>query len=124
MVRRDLIGRKVARASAWLDQAEKTLLLAREQFLAIQECIDIAAHWLADEGWEAVDDAAGTFDVLAEHGVVAPDLADGMRRVVGLRNRIAHGYATVDHERLHRESPDGLMTLRKFLVAVVERAGI
>ena len=28
-------------------------------FFAIQECVDLAAHWVADEGWMTPDDAAG-----------------------------------------------------------------
>lgn len=62
MVRRDVAGVKIARAEGWLAGAESTLNLPLEQFvataerrdlaifylfLAIQECIDLAAHWVA-----------------------------------------------------------------------------
>ena len=36
----------------------------------------------------------------------------------GMRNRIAHGYASVDHERLWGELPDGLRALDAFAAAV------
>ena len=45
-------------------------------FLAIQECIDLAAHWVADGGWPPPDDAGSTFDVLADRGVIARPVAD------------------------------------------------
>jgi uncharacterized protein YutE (UPF0331/DUF86 family) len=111
MVRVDLVGRKAAKAGAWLNDAERTFALPKAEFLgqpdardlatfrlflAIQECIDISAHWLADQGWGTADDAGGAFDVLAERGVISAELAGGIRATVGLRNRIAHGYATVD----------------------------
>jgi uncharacterized protein YutE (UPF0331/DUF86 family) len=35
-----------------------------------------------------------------------------------MRNRIAHGYASVDHQRLWRELPDGLRALEAFGAAV------
>jgi uncharacterized protein YutE (UPF0331/DUF86 family) len=51
-------------------------------------------------------------------------LADGLRGAVGLRNRIAHGYATVDHDRLREEAAEGIAILRDFLVRVADAAGV
>ena len=75
MVKPDLVMRKVGRAKAWLDDAEAILsrpvgefltdvksrdLATFYLFLAIQECIDLAAHWVADAGW-TVPDEAGSY---------------------------------------------------------------
>jgi uncharacterized protein YutE (UPF0331/DUF86 family) len=132
MVRRDVAARKLARAQAWLDDASAILQRplaeyrdsARERdlsafylMLAIQECVDLAAHWVADEGWGPPDDAAGTFDVLADHDVISRSLADELHGAVGLRNLIAHGYARLDHERVHGEADAGVRALRQFLEA-------
>lgn len=139
MVRTDLVGVKIARATAWLDDAAPVFGRSRKEFvanprerdlaafylfLAIQECIDIAAHWVADEGWAPPDDAASCFDVLADRAVIDRDLAEGMRSAAGLRNRIAHGYALVDHDRLHRESASGLPLIRQFLATLASAAGV
>ena len=133
MVRVDVAGRKIARAEAWLCDSEELLgedadafvadvrradLASFYLFLAIQECIDLAAHWLADAGWAAADDVGSTFDELAAHQAIPKELASGMRAIVRVRNRIAHGYATVDHRRFHAEAPAGVTTLRRFLTAV------
>ena len=87
MVRRDVVGQKVARASAWLDDADAILSRPEPEFLAevrdrdlatfylflaIQECIDLAAHWVADEGWTPPDDAASAFDILADRDLTTP----------------------------------------------------
>lgn len=139
MVRRDLASRKIARATSWLDDAATTLSRPLDEavadpkgldlatfylFLAIQECIDLAAHWVADAGWIAPDDAASTFDVLADRQAITRELATKLRAAVGLRNRIAHGYALVDHRRLHAESREGIVSLREFLAAVATAAGL
>jgi uncharacterized protein YutE (UPF0331/DUF86 family) len=139
VVNRDVVGRKIARASHWLADAEGRLQLPREAFLAnteardlatfyiflaIQEVIDLGAHWVADEGLGTPDDAAGTFDVLAARGAIPVDLADRLRAAVGLRNRIAHGYATVEHARLHDDATAGIAALRAFLSRVAEAAGV
>ena len=139
MVRRDVVAKKVARSSAWLDEVDRLLARPVELFkadlrdrdltafyllLAIQEVLDLAAHWVADAGWSPPDDAPSTFDVLADHGVIDRALADALHRAASLRNRIAHGYATVDHARLHTEAADGLAALRRFLVRAADAAGI
>lgn len=139
MVRPDVAGRKIARAGARLDDAEALLARPDEEwradekardlasfylFLAIQECIDLAAHWLADAGWPPPDDAGSTFDVLAERGAIDRDLAERLRRATGLRNRIGHDYAGLDHDRLRAESRAGLPALRDFLTLVAGAAGI
>jgi uncharacterized protein YutE (UPF0331/DUF86 family) len=139
MVRRDVAGARIARASAWLNDAEEIFqrtpaafaadrrdrdLAIFYLFLAIQECVDLAAHWVADAGWGAPDDAGSTFDVLAERRVLRPELADTLRKAAGLRNRIAHGYAMLDYARVQDEALDGLPALRTFLAAVAREAGV
>lgn len=139
MVRPDLVAAKIGRARGWLNDAAATLLNPLETFLAdpkgrdlslfylflaIQECIDLAAHWVADGGWGEPDDAGSAFDVLADRGVIARDTAGALRAAAGLRNRIAHGYALLDYERVHREAQPGLPALRDFLVAIAKAAGI
>lgn len=139
MVRRDVTGARIARAQAWLRDAETLLGRSTAEFvddrsgrdlalfylfLAIQECIDLAAHWVADEGWMPPDDAGSTFDVLADHRVIERSTADLLRGATGLRNRIAHGYAMVDYARVQEESRQGGPALRAFLDAVARAAGL
>lgn len=133
MVRADVVAKKIARAEAWLKSAGATYarpvdelrddvaardLAAFYLFLAIQEAIDMAAHWLADEGWTPPDDVGSTFDVLSAHFAIDRALADEMRAIVRVRNRIAHGYTSVEHDRIHGEAPAGIATLRRFFAAV------
>ncbi|HXU46152.1 MAG TPA: DUF86 domain-containing protein [Thermoanaerobaculia bacterium] len=138
MVRPDVVGRKLARASAWLDEAGD--LIGRSEgwqtdahardlasfylFLTIQECIDLAAHWVADAGWPVPDDAGAIFDLLADRLEIDSDLAERMRGAVGLRNRIAHGYSSLDHDRIRAEFSEGGATLRQFLAIVADAAGL
>jgi uncharacterized protein YutE (UPF0331/DUF86 family) len=139
MVRRDIAGARVARAATWLDDASRLLDQPAESFvealkdrdlalfyvfLAIQECIDLSAHWVADAGWGAPEDAGSTFDVLAERQAIDRDLADRLRLAAGLRNRIAHGYAMLDYRRVQSESQAGIPALRRFLAAVTREAGL
>ncbi|MBE3097791.1 MAG: DUF86 domain-containing protein [Planctomycetes bacterium] len=137
MVARDVVAAKAGRAHGWLNDGAPVLLGPLEAFktdrairdlsvfylfLAIQECIDLAAHWVADEGWGAADDAGSAFDILADRGVVERDVATALRAAAGLRYRIAHGYAMLDYERVHREAQAGIPALRSFLAAATSAA--
>jgi uncharacterized protein YutE (UPF0331/DUF86 family) len=139
MVNPDVVGKKLTRATNWLERAEAKLSLPAEEFLAdeerrdvasfylflaIQECIDLAVHWVADEGWGVPDDAASTFLLLADRQAIDRDLAEELRGAAGLRNLIAHGYALVDHARVQREYLSGIASLRRFLAAVAKEAGL
>lgn len=136
MVRPDVAAGKVARAFARLDEAAALFAEAppgdlRSQdlasfylFLAIQECIDLAVHWVADANWGPPEDAASSFEILVRRGALDDDLGEQMIQAVGLRNRIAHGYATLDHERLRRELDRGAEALRAFLARVSSQAGL
>ncbi|MBI3185760.1 MAG: DUF86 domain-containing protein [Myxococcales bacterium] len=52
--------------------------------LAIQECIDLAAHWIADEGLPPAEDYAASFGVLAREGRIEAPLAQAMIAAAGL----------------------------------------
>jgi uncharacterized protein YutE (UPF0331/DUF86 family)/predicted nucleotidyltransferase len=92
--------------------------LAMSLFVAIQEAVDIAFHVVADEGWGVPGSYAEGFTTLADRGVIDPALARELARVVGVRHRIAHGYASVDVDRLWAELPAGLDALRRYASAV------
>jgi|SRR5918999_5847640 uncharacterized protein YutE (UPF0331/DUF86 family) len=139
MVKPDVVAKKLARATHWLDRAEAKLSMPPEEFLAdedhrdvasfhlflaIQECIDLAVHWVADAGWGVPDDAASTFLLLADRRAIDRDLAEDLRGAAGLRNLIAHGYALVDHTRIQSEYQAGISSLRRFLAAVATEAGL
>ena len=139
MVRREVVSQKVTRAAGHLNDAAALIERSVDAFIAdiqgrdlaafylmlsIQECIDLAAHWVADAGWTPAPDAAGAFDELADRGAIGRDLAGILRGAVGLRNRIAHGYSGIDHRRLHQEASAGIPALRLFLAAAATAAGL
>jgi uncharacterized protein YutE (UPF0331/DUF86 family) len=92
--------------------------LALSLVVGLQEAADIALHIAADEGWGIASSFAESFALIARHDVITNELADRLTSVAALRNRIAHGYGTVDFERLWREAPLGVSALREFAAAV------
>jgi len=119
---REHLGRARRRRPEQLDLLEhdddRKDALAMSVMVALQEAIDVAFHIVVDEGIGVPSSNAEAFELLAKQGVLATPLASRLARAVGLRNRIAHGYASVDTERLWKELPDGLDDLEAYVVAV------
>jgi uncharacterized protein YutE (UPF0331/DUF86 family) len=139
VVKADVVARKIATARQRLRAADEIFARPLDEFLpdepardlacfylflAIQDCIDLAAHWVADADWGTPDDVGGVFDVLRDKGVIDGELAQGMRGATGLRNRIAHGYGSLDPERIWSEYRTGKALLREFLSTLAEGAGL
>jgi uncharacterized protein YutE (UPF0331/DUF86 family) len=111
--------RRPATAEALRADVDLQDALALSLLVAIPEAVDIAFHVVADEGWGGVPASyAESFDMLARHGVIDTVLAQEMAAAAGLRNRIAHGYASVDVARLWTEMPAGVAALERYAAAM------
>jgi uncharacterized protein YutE (UPF0331/DUF86 family) len=61
---------------------------------------------------------AEAFDLLARNHVLTPEHARQLAAVASVRNRIAHGYASIDPGRLWAELPAGLDVLDRYVEAI------
>jgi uncharacterized protein YutE (UPF0331/DUF86 family) len=127
---RDHLGRIERRRPADLRMLRDNLdlqdALALSVLVALQEAADIALHMASDEGWGVGSSYADSFSLLARHQVIVPELASRLAGIAALRNRIAHGYGTVDVERLWNEVPDGVQALRDYAASIagwLDRSG-
>jgi uncharacterized protein YutE (UPF0331/DUF86 family) len=102
---RDAVARvrAVLPASREAFEADRTAreVVVLNLFVAIQACLDPAAHWLADEGWDVPQRYGEIFMALADHGVVPRPLALRLVAAAGLRNLVAHQYGTLEWARLY-----------------------
>ena len=55
-------------------------------FVALQDTLSLATHWLADEGVAVPQSYREVFTELGDRGVVPRDLADRLAAASGLRN--------------------------------------
>jgi uncharacterized protein YutE (UPF0331/DUF86 family) len=123
MVTRDLFAAKLAelrdrvqRVTTHVPESVETLradrdaldLVAFNLMLCVQICADIASHVIADEGWPVARSLAEGFTRLEERGVLSSGTAEGLRRAVGLRNVVAHGYAGIDVDMCFRAATGGV----------------
>lgn len=133
MIDRDVVMRKLATLGEHVARARRRRpatieglrndedlqdALAMSVLVALQEAIDVAFHVVIDEGLGMPASNAEAFELLAKNERLSDELAARMGRAAGLRNRIAHGYASVDLERLWAEIPDGLDALERFAAKI------
>ena len=91
-------------------------------FVALQECLSLAIHWLADEGREVPETYAGAFRALAQSDVLEHDLAARMAAAAGLRNLIAHRYGALDWTLIHDVASNHVEDLLRFCDVLADAA--
>lgn len=139
MTDRDLIIAKAASVRAHLDRiVEKTGdgaqvflrdpdrqdVVAFNLHLAVENCIDIAAHIISENGWGVPGSASEMFYTLEGRGMLDSQLTERMVKAVGLRNLIVHEYGRIDINRLFATVRNNLDDLTAFLSAIFSKLGI
>lgn len=89
--------------------------------VSAQTCIDVANHVIASDGWRVPGDFRDAFTVLEENDVLDADLAERLRALTGLRNRLVHLYEDVDDARVYEALAAGLVDLDAFARAIAKR---
>jgi uncharacterized protein YutE (UPF0331/DUF86 family) len=86
-------ARVPSQASTFAADRDALDLVAFNLMLAVQSCLDIASHLIADEKWPPAATLGEAFERLCEQGVLDRTTAEALRRATGLRNVVAHGYS-------------------------------
>ena len=68
--------------------------------LIVDAMIDINQHIIKEKNLKIIEDLQGTFYVLGDNAILPQDFVNKIAPVVAVRNRIVHGYETVDKNLL------------------------
>jgi uncharacterized protein YutE (UPF0331/DUF86 family) len=133
MVDREVFDRRLSRLESLLRdlaalagrelqefRADRALQAQAERWthLAVECCLDLANHLIADRGWPPPESYRAAFRTLAAQGVIDSDLAEQMAGWAGLRNILVHLYLDIDHQRLHAALRDERVQLLSFAKAM------
>jgi uncharacterized protein YutE (UPF0331/DUF86 family) len=113
-----------ATAAALAKDVDAQDILTLNLTRAVQLCVDIGAHLIAEQNKPAPDTMGQTFDVLADMGVIPAELAMRMKKVVGFRNIAVHNYEAIDWEITHAIATHHMDDFAAFATAVVAATGI
>mgnify|MGYP000524116483 CR=1 FL=1 len=92
--------------------------------LAIQNCADIAAHIVSDEGMGMPATTNEMFYLLEENGYLDRNQAEKMVKAAGLRNLIVHEYGRLDLKRIYDVVNHDMADLNQFLAQIFDSVGI
>jgi len=139
VVDHDLIIAKAASVRAHLDRiadkvgtnlqlfisdVDRQDIVAFNLHLAVENCIDIAAHIISENGWGVPGSASEMFYLLEEKGMLDQAMTERMIKAVGLRNLIMHEYVNIDLKRLFATVREDLNDLTVFLSTIFQQLGI
>ena len=86
---------------------------------AIQLCVDIAAHIIADREVSAPTTMAAAFEALHTLHILSSDLANSMKKAVGFRNIVVHNYQEIDWKIVFNICHHKLDDFRAFAQAIM-----
>ena len=95
-------------------------ILALNITRAVQLCVDIASHIVAESEQRVPDTMSGVFDVLAESGVIRAELAASMKNAVGFRNIAVHNYQAIDWTIVYGICKERFQDFRLFARSIAE----
>ncbi len=134
MVDRELMLRKLADLEEYLRQVSEYQAITVEEYrrdwkiqrivertlqMAIEACVDIANHVIADRRLRVPGTYAEVFEVLGHADLLPADLRDLMVKMVGFRNVIVHEYARTDPALVVGILRDHLGDFTRFRAAVL-----
>lgn len=100
-------------ASELASDRDASDLVAFNLMLAVQTCLDVASHIIADEGWPPAATLAESFHRLGERGVITAATDATLGRAASFRDVVAHGYGRVVAELLFAAATDGVRDLER-----------
>lgn len=89
--------------------------------IAIQAALDVASHIVSDDRLGEPSTNRELFDFLAKASWIDDALAGKLRRMVGFRNILVHGYAEVDPKLVEDVVSNHLGDLDAFVAAIRSR---
>jgi Uncharacterized conserved protein len=130
MVNVDLLKKKIAQLADYFADLEELQGITSEEFrsdkrnrryvertlhLAIECCLDIGSHIIADNGWREPIDNKDIFAVLEENDVIDKDLLPKLQKMAQFRNVLVHDYAKIDPEIVYMILKKNLSDIREYI---------
>ena len=92
--------------------------------MAVQNCIDIAAHVISSQGLGVPGSYNEMFYILEENDYFDSNMTEKMVKAVGFRNLIVHEYTKLELNRAHQIIQEDIHDLSEFLKAVFKKVKI
>jgi uncharacterized protein YutE (UPF0331/DUF86 family) len=104
-----------------LDRQESILFNLQ---MSIQNCIDIAAHIISEEGVGVPGSTNEMFYLLEDNGYISVDITEKMVKAVGFRNFIVHEYGKVELKQVFEVAKKEIEDLEEYLLSILSKLGL
>ena len=91
---------------------------------AVQQCVDLCSHVVAELGGGTPATMGAGFDQLAMAGWIAPELAQKLKNAVGFRNLAVHQYEKIDWAIVYSICYKNVDDLKEFGRVISQRVGL
>ncbi|MCZ7393323.1 MAG: DUF86 domain-containing protein [Candidatus Methanoperedens sp.] len=87
---------------------------------AIEACLDIGSHIIAERGFRRADDYKDIYNVLEEEGIIDHVLSSKLQEMAQFRNLLVHRYGKIDTKRLFIIMSEDLKDIREFVKKILK----
>jgi uncharacterized protein YutE (UPF0331/DUF86 family) len=91
--------------------------------MAVQNCIDIAAHIISEEELGIAGSTNEMFYILQENEYLSLELTENMVAAVGFRNLVVHEYGNIDRQ-VYQIAHQDIDDMEGFLKAIIKRCNM
>ncbi len=102
----------------FLEDLDRQEIVLFNMQMAIQECIDIAAHVISESGWGVPGSTNEMFYLLEENNLLNRNLTEKMVKCVGFRNLLVHEYTRMELDLVHEIARKDIHDLEEYLKAI------
>ena len=103
-----------------LDRQESVLFNLQ---MAVQNCIDIAAHIISEEGLGVPGSTNEMFYLLEENNYIDVETTEKLVKAVGFRNLVVHEYVKIELDQVFKIARQDIHDLNACLVSVFNKLG-
>ena len=135
MVDRDLARRRLLSLEQYLREVGEVVAAGRDAYLAdwklqraaertlqlaVEVCLDLADHLIADRRLPVAETAAGAFETLRDAAILEPELAVALVRMARFRNLLVHDYLKLDAARVFDIASTDVADVERFAAVMRE----
>lgn len=86
---------------------------------AIEACLDIGSHIIAEKGFRRPEDYKDIYKVLEEEGIIDSILSSKLQEMAQFRNLLVHRYGKIDTRRIFIIMSEDINDVKEFVKMVL-----
>ncbi len=116
----DLIESQDVEQKEYLADKKTQRYVERTLHLAIECCLDIGNHLIADNNWREPINNKDVFAVLEENRIISSSLLSDLGKMAQFRNVLVHDYARVESDIIYSILQNNVADFQRFIYEINE----